>query len=86
MSEARCDLGPVLAPGVWAKLADPEKVQLLSWCGCRLFTDGGGWVARFKRGDRIRGPDRGLVLEQTRSFLEVSPGLWPLADDKRQEV
>jgi hypothetical protein len=79
MSDARCDLGPVLDPGVWAKLPDADKVQLLVWCGCRVVIEGDGWVARFSRGDRIRGPDRERVLEQTRGFLAVSPSLWPLA-------
>jgi hypothetical protein len=79
MSEARCDLAPVLAPAVWAKVPDPKRLQLLWQCGCRVLTDGDGWVARFTRGDRIRGPDRERVIEQTRAFLLVSPGLWPLA-------
>jgi hypothetical protein len=80
MSEARCDLGPVLAPAVWAKLPDSKKAQVLWWCGCPgVLPEGEGWVARFKRGDRIRGPDRERVLEQTRGFLAVSPSLWPLA-------
>jgi hypothetical protein len=83
MSDARCDLGPVLDPGVWAKLADSEKAQVLWWCGCHgVRPDGEGWVARFKRGDRIRGPDRECVLEQTRGFLAVSPDLWPLAKEE----
>lgn len=78
--EARCDLGPVLTPEVWAKLPDADKVQVLWWCGCAgLLADGDGWAARFTRGDCIRGPDRERVLEQTRGFLAVSPALWPLA-------
>lgn len=78
--EPRCDLSRLLDPEVWAKISDAEKLSVLRWCGCLLWPMPDGWVARFKRGDRISAPDRERLLEQTRAFLKVSPDLWPLGE------
>ncbi len=76
MSIVCLDIPRLLAADMRWLMDEDTMAHILRVCGGVIVDDGEEWYAKIAS-ILIRGPDRGIVLDQALDIIAIRPDLWP---------